>query len=629
MLGFTPTELEIEMASKRWVHPDDLEYLSKAEFASDDNHTVVQCRVRRKDGTWIWVEAIFRRMSQSSGDEPTVIATFRDVTERQASARILEDAREAAEAARRAAEQASRAKSDFLATMSHEIRTPLNAILGFVGILEGERDLSPQGRHQLSRVNDAGHALRVIVDDILDFSTLEAGKINLKPTVFRLAALAEASVAMVHGLARRKQLDLVVELDADAPGYLRGDEDRLRQILVNLLNNAVKFTRQGGIVLRLRATRCNEMAQLRFEIADTGIGIPRDKRGSIFQRFSQVDGSISREFGGTGLGLAICRSLVEAMGGTIGFVSEVEVGSTFWIEVGLPIAASPKIAIPALAQDEACPPGLPVFDDLVASIDAEPMLPATDARDESVRPLEILLVEDIQLNQELMCALLIARGHQVDVVGNGSEAIMAVVDKTYDLVFMDLQMPYVDGVSATTTIRALPAPHRFVPIVALTASVLGEQTDAALAAGMDGVLTKPLSSADLDAVIGKAARGDLGSTTDSAVLDERVAAQIQTAVGVVRLRSLQAQLQASLTARFGSDLSDETLATLKAEAHTTIPGAAMLGFVRFAALCRAFIAADGAAAAAAHAALRGELRLVMQRLAAADRNAARERRRAA
>ncbi len=299
LVGFTPAELQREMDARRWAHPEDVGKLARTELLQGAD-TAVSCRVRRRDGAWIWVEAIVRRIPTTIEDEPTIIATFRDVTERQAQAQALREAKDAADDARRIAEQASRAKSDFLATMSHEIRTPLNAILGFADLLDDDRSLHPGSRRYLDRIRHAGSTLRTVVDDILDFSRLEAGEVHLEPMPFQPATLVEDAAAIVRGLAERKGLDLSVSLDPALPQLLVGDYGRLRQVLINLLNNAVKFTRQGSVALDIVARAQGDgqagegQAWLRFSVSDTGIGIPADKLEPVFQRFCQVDGSVSR-----------------------------------------------------------------------------------------------------------------------------------------------------------------------------------------------------------------------------------------------------------------------------------------------------------------------------------------------
>ena len=461
LLGYAPHELAA-LRSRDWVHPDDLDRLTNASLGGAGTDTTIVCRVRHKDGGWIWVEGIFRHIHDARGDEPSIVATFRDISDRQARSDALREAKEAAETARADAEQASQAKSDFLAAMSHEIRTPLNAILGYTDILIDDAALDGERRRQIARIRNAGAALRTVVDDILDFSKLEAGGVELGSAPFAAVALADSAISIVRGAAEAKRLALTTDIPSDLPAVLVGDEDRLRQILLNLLNNAVKFTRAGAVTLSIRcvASRAG-CAQLRFAVADTGIGIAAAKRSRLFQRFSQVDGSINREFGGTGLGLAISKSLVETMGGRIGVDSVLDEGSTFWFEVTLPIGG------PLDASErprEAAP---------------------------SVRSARILLVEDHEVNQELARAVLEAAGHVVEIAANGAEAVRAVERGRYDIILMDVQMPVMDGIAATRRIRAMAHPMCDVPIVAMTANVLPAQVLQFEAAGMDDHVGKP------------------------------------------------------------------------------------------------------------------------------------------
>ena len=615
LFGYTADELDQEMSAGRWLHPDDVARLGGLSLGRDSDMSV-WCRVRHRNGTWISIEAIVRRVATPGDGEPTIIATLRDVTEQRTQAAALLRAKEAAE-------EASRAKSDFLATMSHEIRTPLSGILGYTDLLLESAGLDEVQARYLDRIRNAGSALRTVVDDILDFSKLEAGQITLRPEVFTPRALVDNAFSIVRSTAQSKGLDLVVVLGSTLPAALIGDHDRLRQVLLNLLNNAIKFTATGSITLTVNAKPVVQgAAKVRFAVADTGIGIARDKLAKLFQRFSQIDTSNSREYGGTGLGLAICRSLIETMGGTIGVESIVGQGSDFWFEVELPVGTRKPPEVPAesagtsariTSERDEPTRDVALFDDIVAAI--EPCIAEPPGAKIPVG-LDILLVEDTILNQELICALLRARGHRVDLVSNGAEAIMAVEDKAYELVLMDLQMPHMDGITATRLIRNLATPRRFVPIVALTAAVLEEQTGAALAAGMDGYLAKPVSLPALDATLASYVAGAAHPVIDPAVFDEEVADQLERAIGGARFADMQALLETSLCGRFTTELTADSAGPLKAEAHASIAGAAMLGFVRFGTLCRAFIAAEADATPPAYAVLRAELRQVVSSLRA-------------
>ncbi|MFH6785237.1 PAS-domain containing protein [Methylobacterium sp. MA0201] len=418
--------------------------------------------------------------------EGGAIRTFSDVTERkrrelavleanrvaEAARAQAEAAQAQAEAAQAQAEAASAAKTDFLATMSHEIRTPLNGVIGYADLLVREGDLPPAQRRSAERIQEAGQALLTVVNDILDFSKIEAGQIDLDPRPFAPAVLADNAVAIVRTAADAKGLALAVRMEDGLAPRLVGDLDRLRQVLLNLLVNAIKFTPAGGVTVSLASAPLGAGRHaLRVAVGDTGIGIPADRLGRLFQRFSQVDGSIQRRFGGTGLGLAISRRLVETMGGEIGVESRPGEGSTFWFAVPLAEAGD---AAAARERGTAAP---------------------------LARPARILLVEDSPINQEIARAILERRGHRVTVVDDGAEAISAVQAGAHDLVLMDVQMPGMDGLTATRHIRDLGAPLGRLPIVALTANVLPQQIAQFRAAGMDDHVGKPFRPEELLATV--------------------------------------------------------------------------------------------------------------------------------
>ena len=570
VLGYTPDEV-VGTCPSGLVHPDDRAAVAaRLEALGLGSGTVLHThRIRRADGSLVWVEGAFQ-IAEWAG-EPTLVMALRDVTERQQRSEDLAAAKELAERAQRDAESASEAKSDFLAAMSHEIRTPLNSIIGFTDLMIDSGDLPAAAAQHAALIRTAGAALLTVVNDVLDFSKAEAGAVELEAIPFSPAALAESCAAILRGYAGTKALDIEVEICGRLPPGLVGDEGRLRQVLLNLLNNAVKFTQRGRVVLRvsnLGALRAGGET-VRFEVADTGIGIAPEKQHRLFERFSQVDSSVARRFGGSGLGLAICKRLVELMGGEIGVSSRDGEGSTFWFTVTLPPSA---VAVAA--------PNVPACAD-------------------AARTARILVVEDIDINQRLAVALLEAAGHRVDVASDGAQAVAAVAAKPYDLVLMDVQMPGMDGVTATRIIRQSTGPCRDVPIVAMTANVFPEQVRAFREAGMDGHLPKPLNRGQLHAVVARwlsesrpAAPGPRG--TSVLPFDEAAYAQLGTYLGPARLDDVLARLAASLPQRFspGSVAMPDDVRRWKADAHVVLSVAGMTGLADLAGRCRALEAAS-------------------------------------
>jgi signal transduction histidine kinase/CheY-like chemotaxis protein len=390
-----------------------------------------------------------------------------------------------ARAAQAKAQAANQAKSDFLATISHEIRTPLNSILGFAALVRDDPDLSPESRRRLDLVGSAGRSLAEIVNDLLDFAKVEAGRLDLALAPVSPADLLADAVAIVTPAAQAKDLPLAITIETTGEGdeaaLLALDETRLRQVLLNLLANALKFTAQGEVAARL--TIGPGPGDLRFEISDTGIGIAPDVQARLFQRFSQADSSISRGYGGAGLGLAISKSLVSQMGGQIGVASTLGEGSRFWVALSAEVVARPEPATPAPAELEA------------------------------TRPARVLLVDDHPMNRELGHALLTLAGCEVTTADDGAQALAAARLDDFDLILMDVHMPGMDGLAAARTIRALPGPQGSVPIIALSADVLPEQIARCRQAGMDDHVAKPIRREDLLAAVSRALGMDRGETT--------------------------------------------------------------------------------------------------------------------
>ncbi len=362
----------------------------------------------------------------------------------------------------KAAQEAARAKAEFLAVMSHEIRTPMTGVLGMTDLLM-QGPLPAKQREYVTWIRASGRHLLSLINDILDFSRIEAGKIELEAIEFSIAEVLEQVCSLLTPLAVEAGLELRFEADEDAAPRLRGDPMRLRQVLINLVGNGIKFTRRGGVTVTVtHRTMADRRERFHFEVRDTGIGIPEDKRKILFDPFAQADSSTTRRYGGSGLGLAISRRLVEAMEGEIGVDSLEGVGSRFWFDLPLSVVA------------DAAPREMPA------------------PRPHEQQPRRVLLAEDVEMNQVLVADMLRAHGHEVVTAANGQEAVERAAREAFDVVLMDVQMPVMDGIEATVRIRQLPPPACDVPVLALSANVLAEDMVRYKAAGMNGALTKPI-----------------------------------------------------------------------------------------------------------------------------------------
>ena len=421
-----------------------------------------ETRHRHSDGRWVELE-----ITVTSVDNRYLVAFLRDVSVRKAADLALREAT-------RIAESANRAKSEFLANMSHEIRTPMNGVMGMAEIAL-DLAVEPRQREYLNTVLASAQSLMVILNEILDFSKIEAGQVTLERTAFDLRALLESQMAAIEGQVLGKGLSLEGRFPAELPPLLLGDPGRIRQVVSNLCDNAIKFTHNGGLVLGLQIEGNASRGYLaEISVADTGIGIALEKQTLIFDAFSQADTSTTRKFGGTGLGLTICRRLVNLMGGRLWLESSPSQGSTFRFTVQL------------------------------ASVTPDsPMLSRTAAQQTTrvQRSLRILLVEDHPVNQLVAATLLRKRNHQVVVAENGQQAVELFPTADWDIVLMDMQMPVMDGIDATVRIRASETAGQRVPIIAITANALASDRDIAMAAGMDGHLPKPFNGAQLDQVL--------------------------------------------------------------------------------------------------------------------------------
>lgn len=437
-------------------YPDDVELIQSIfnNLRPEDGVHNADYRLLHKDGSIVWVEGTFQRLNDGSG---RMLSTGRVVTERKRLEHELQRALDDAKGA-------LKAKSDFLANMTHELRTPLTAIVGFSNLMKGAQDLNPRHAHQMGIICDASENLLSVVNDVLDFSRLEAGAVELDAHPFDPLAMARSTVALLADQAAAKDIYVSVEAEGFEGGLL-GDGVRLRQVLTNLVSNAVKFTASGRIEVLVRQSKVGDQRKLRISVRDSGIGISADQIGGIFGRFTQADASVSRKYGGTGLGLAISSRIIEALGGEIDVESEPGKGSTFWFEVVMPAAAEVTAEEPEVG--------------LAAEIG---------------RPLRLLVVDDNPVNRELVCALLDPFEIDIETANDGVEAVEAAARAPYDLILMDVQMPNMDGLTATRRIRASQTPSASrVPIIALTANILPEQISRCLEAGMDDHLGKPIN----------------------------------------------------------------------------------------------------------------------------------------
>ena len=419
-------------------------------------------------------------LTNERGEITGLVGTILDVTDRN---RVNSELREA----KHQAEVANKAKSDFLANMSHEIRTPMNGVIGMTD-LALDTTLNDAQREYLSVVKSSAQALMVILNDILDFSKIEAGKLQVESVLFSPAGIIQDTLKAVIARAEKKGLTVQCAMDADLPASTFGDPGRIRQVLTNLCDNAIKFTEKGGITVEARRGRlANHQHELHLCVRDTGIGIPESKLSSIFGAFNQADTSTTREYGGTGLGLTICARLVELMGGKIWVKSEPGQGSAFHFTVRL-LAVDASNDAPSLTANRATS----------ASHLNETPSPS--------RSLRILLVEDNVVNQKLAMVLLKKWGHDCSLAQNGQEAVNLFPTQAWDLILMDMQMPVMGGLEATRLIRASePAGHR-TPILAMTANAMATDRQACLDAGMDDHLSKPLNAKALQASIEKLAQ---------------------------------------------------------------------------------------------------------------------------
>ena len=465
MLGYEPDELVDRLSVADITHPEDREATLNERTAmtnGDSERQTVEKRYLHKDGHV--VDGLLNRaiIRDSEGAIQFIIGQVQDISEKKRAERNLQDAIVRAE-------DANRAKSEFLATISHELRTPMNGVLGMLGLLL-RTDLSPKQSHYAERIKQSGDLLLALLNDLLDISKIEAGRIVLENADFDLSRMVGRVTALLEPRARAKGLSFEATIAPDTPEFLKGDYGRIQQILFNLIGNAIKFTDRGGISINVsqdsvEAGRC----MLRFDVVDTGIGVAADKRRNLFEKFTQADASTTRVYGGTGLGLAICKELAELMDGEIGVESEDGHGSRFWFTASCRLSTQER-SIDASAAPTGRDSGATTLD----------------------RKLRVLVAEDNIVNQEIISMMLEDDGHYVDVVANGGEAVQAVQDAQYDVVLMDIHMPEMDGVAAAKKIRELGGDVGDIPIIALTANAMVGDREKYIESGMNDYASKPV-----------------------------------------------------------------------------------------------------------------------------------------
>ncbi|RAK58087.1 PAS domain S-box protein [Phenylobacterium deserti] len=487
LIGYTADEV-LALDFQTITHPEDLAldlaYIDRLMDGQAPSYGLDK-RYLRKDGQVVWVHLSVALVREPNGAPSHFVAQVQDLTARKEAQAALEHRTEELAAmatelahARDAAEAANRAKSVFLANMSHELRTPLNGVIGFSRLLADSRELSDADRRRVLQVRSAGEALNALINDVLDFSKLEARAVALEAKPFRMGDLISEALSMVEPQAREKRLELKVE--GDDAGVLVGDAFRLRQVLLNFLSNAVKFTAEGAITVGVNAQLEGDAARVHVSVTDQGVGIASDRLPHLFKRFSQADGSVTRMFGGSGLGLAISRELVELMGGSVGVRSDIGLGSTFWFELALPRGRAESARPRRVGSGRAQFPGR-----------------------------RVLVVDDVELNRELLGELLSQHACLCEVAADGAQAVTAAISGAFDLILMDVHMPVLDGLAATRQLRDAGWNK---PILALTASGGPEQVAACLEAGMNEHLLKPLDPNDLD----RALRRWLGGSAPAA-----------------------------------------------------------------------------------------------------------------
>ena len=458
-----------------FVHPDDVlkgKVYTYRLFKDPTHRGTCVYRATHADGGYRWHETTGSVVLDSDGKPIHFVGLSHDVTERLLAKAALEEARDAALAS-------SIAKGQFLATVSHEIRTPLNGVLGMTNLL-GNTDLTKEQRGYVNTIQSSGEILRRVIDDVLDFSRIEAGKLTITPYAVDVVAAIQDVVSLFEGRAHEKGISLALEFGGLSELHVYADPARVKQVVGNLIGNAVKFTEDGSVKVVCRLVRETKTAMvLRIEVEDTGIGIPSNRVDAIFEGFTQADNSMQRRYGGSGLGLTISKRLTDLMGGAMGVESEPGLGSRFWVELPL------------------------------AKISAATAKKTIEHSNVSLQDVRVLLAEDNEINVEVAQRQIELLGCTVEVAANGLEALTMSGDKPFDLILMDIQMPEMDGLEATREIRARELiTGKRIPIIALTATAFAEDKKACEDAGMDAFLSKPFKKEDLERLLKQWASGD-------------------------------------------------------------------------------------------------------------------------
>jgi len=482
LLGMQSGGLQNElMAFVNVIHPDDRDDVMQRVNDLLEGRIAIyfsEHRMLKADGSVIWVQDRGRIAEWDAQGKPVrMVGSFSDITQRKESEAALQSAKQEAE-------MASRAKSEFLATMSHEIRTPMNGVIGMTSVLL-DTPLNPEQRSYVETIRESGDALLTIINDILDISKLEAEQMQFEDNVFDLKQLLNGVIDILRPRVNADRLVMTLDDRTPAQHYYLGDAGRIRQIILNLVGNAIKFTDEGEVRLEVDIRKTAAQAEfVHFSVVDTGIGIAADKLDGLFENFVQANAAITSRYGGTGLGLAICKRLVKGMGGAIGVESQLGIGSRFWFDI-------PLKRVPDSDTYE-----------ITAEIQA---IEENQNEDRDVQ-LKVLVVEDNMVNQLVARKLIGKYGHSVDVAANGLEALKAIRHQHYDLVFMDVRMPEMDGLTATREIRAMQDDRRSIPIVAMTANATNDDVHECRAAGMDDFVSKPINAIKLAGLLKRFSR---------------------------------------------------------------------------------------------------------------------------